>query len=256
MYPRIIDSELFNRVRNIINANKYGKGTPVRFLLKGKVKCGYCGNTVSAESGTTKSGTRIYYYKCLGRKKRMNDCNKSMIRKEVLEELILNSVISEMSKPNAVNAIVKHLLDMQEKMTKTNPNLSLLLKQQKQNELALNNLIAAIERGIISNSTNKRLHELEHNQEELEKQILIEKSKTAIKLTEKSIREFYKQALKLEPQMLINYLISEIVLFDDRIDIHFNSPIKISPDQNRGLFLFYSETYDLAIIQILIEMYV
>lgn len=255
MYPRIIDSGLFNRVRNIINANKYGKGTPVRFLLKGKVKCGYCGNTVSAESGTTKSGTRIYYYKCLGRKKRINDCNKSMIRKEVLEELILNSIIAEMSKPNAVNAIVKYLLNMQEQMNKNNPNLSLLLKQQKQNETALNNLIAAIERGIISNTTNKRLHDLESQQADLGKQILIEKSKTAVKVTEKDIREFYEQALRLAPQMLVNYLIREIVLFDDKIDIYFNSPIKSanSPDDSLG-FCFYSETFDMAVIQIKINM--
>ena len=48
--------------------------------------------------------------------------------------------------------------------------------------------------------------------------------------------------MKLEPQMLINYLIKEIVLYDDKIEIHFNSPIKISPDdyKNRD-FIFYSE---------------
>ena len=255
MYPQIIDTELFNSVRDIINANKYGKGTPARFLLKGKVKCGYCGSTITAESGTTKSGTRLYYYKCLGRKKRMTDCNKSMIRKEVLEKLILNCVVAELSKPTTVNAIVKYLLSLQDEMGRTNSNLSLLLKQQKQNETALNNLIAAIERGIISNTTNKRLHDLESQQADLEKQIIIEKSKSAIKLTEKQIREFYEQALRLEPQMLINYLIKKIVLFDDRIDIYFNSPIKSAngPDESLG-FSFYSETLDMAVIQIKINM--
>ena len=210
MYPRIIDSELFNRVRNIINANKYGKGTPVRFF---------------------------------------------MIREEVLEERILNCVVTELSKPTTVNAIVKYLLSLQDEMGRTNSNLSLLLKQQKQTETALNNLIAAIERSIISNSTNKRFHDLESQQADLEKQIIIEKSKTAIKLTEKQIREFYEQALRLEPQMLVNYLIKKIVLFDDRIDIYFNSPIKSanSPDDNLG-FCFYSETLDMAVIQIKINM--
>lgn len=35
--------------------------------------------------------------------------------------------------------------------------------------------------------------------------------------------------MKLEPQMLINYLIKEIVLYNDHIEIHYNSPLKISP---------------------------
>lgn len=41
--------------------------------------------------------------------------------------------------------------------------------------------------------------------------------------------------------MLINYPIKEIVLFDDKIEIHYNSSIKISPDDSRG-FSFYSKT--------------
>ena len=92
----------------------------------------------------------------------------------------------------------------------------------------------------MSKTTNKRLHELEEQQEALERQILIEKSKTAVKLTEKEIREFYEAALKLEPQMLINYLIKEIVLYDDKIEIYYNSPLKISPDDSRG-FSFYRD---------------
>ncbi len=78
--------------------------------------------------------------------------------------------------------------------------------------------------------------------------MLIKRSKTAVKLSESDIREFYTQALKLEPQMLINYLIKEIVLFDDRIEIHYNSPIKISPDDSLG-FSFCSKTVALNATQ-------
>ncbi|MDE6441544.1 MAG: hypothetical protein K2L12_02170 [Clostridia bacterium] len=96
----------------------------------------------------------------------------------------------------------------------------------------------AIENGIVSNTTNKRLHELEKQQIELERQILIERSKCAIKIPEKFIREFYVQALQEEPQAIINYLIKKVVLFDDYIEIHYNSPIRISPDDSQG-FSFY-----------------
>lgn len=58
------------------------------------------------------------------------------------------------------------------------------------------------------------------------------------------MREFYRQALELEPQMLINYLIKEIILYDDKIEIYFNSPIKINNDKSdcadsTSGFLFY-----------------
>ena len=62
------------------------------------------------------------------------------------------------------------------------------------------------------------------------------------------IKEFYTQALELEPQMLINYLIKEIVLFDDKIEIHYNSPIRISPDDSQG-FSFYSKTIQINAVQ-------
>ena len=247
MYPQIVPTELYEKVRAIVNKNKFGKrSVKADFLLRHKIKCGYCGQSINAESGTTKNGTRVYYYKCNGRKKRLNDCQKSMVRKEVLEELVLNTVMEELNAPETIDNIVSGLLQLQDSRIKTNPALSLLLKEQWQTETALNNLVAAIERGILSNTTNKRLHELESRQEELERLILIEKSKTAVKVSEQDIREFYEQALREEPKMLINYLIKEIVLFDDRMEIYFNSPIKKSPDESRG-FSFYSSFADMHV---------
>ena len=105
--------------------------------------------------------------------------------------------------------------------------------------------MAAILQGIFSNTTNKRLHELESKQEELEKQILIEKSKLSVQLSEETIRRFYTEALKSEPQLLVECLVKEIILFDDKIEIQFNSPIKISPDESRG-FTFYTEDIKLS----------
>ena len=123
--------------------------------------------------------------------------------------------------------------------------------------------MTAIENGVFTATTTKRLKELESRQEELERQIIIEKNKTAVKYSESDIREFYEQALKLEPQMLINYLIKEILLFDDRIEIYYNSPIVKSPDNNRG-FCFCDKTvnmltyinYNTSFQEIQLKMYV
>ncbi|MDE5765595.1 MAG: recombinase family protein [Clostridia bacterium] len=250
MYPQIVPTEIYEKVRAKINENQYGKrSVEVVYLLRHKLKCGYCGQPISAETGTSKNGQVKRYYKCLGRK-RQNGCQKSMIGKDYLENLIIATTIDELSKPQNMNSLVKGLLKIQEQQSNGTPILNLLTKEKRQTENAINNIMTAIEKGVITNTTTKRLKELEEQQENLERQILIERSKTAVKLTERDIREYYEQSLKLEPQMLINFLINEILLFDDKIEIHYNSPIKISPDdENNQGFIFYSKTIKLNSIQ-------
>ncbi len=83
--------------------------------------------------------------------------------------------------------------------------------------------MSAIEQGLYTATANKRMRELEERQAELERLIIIERSKMQIKATASEIRSFYTSALFLEPLMLINYLVKEIVLFDDEIHIYYNS---------------------------------
>ena len=243
MYPQIVPREIYDIVRAKIDKNKYGrKCVKVDFLLRQKLICGYCGHSVNGESGTSHTGAVAYYYKCRGRKKHLADCHKTMMRKEELETLVLDAVIQALTEKNTMKAIVSGLLAVQENLITASSDLYFLEKQKKQVETALNNLVAAIERGILSNATNQRLHDLEKQQEELERKILVERSKTVVKLNEDDIRAFYEQALRLEPKLLINFLIKEIVLYDDHIDIYFNSPIRTSPDDNSQGFSFYSKT--------------
>ena len=242
MYPQIVSTETFRTVRDKVNSNKYGKkSVDVVYLLRHKMKCGLCGESLIAECGKSKIGERYYYYKCHGRKNLHNGCNQLAYRKEVLESFVIDNIIKELSKPDVMDKIVKELLTLQEQETPKNSILSVLLKEQKQVENSLNNIMLAIERGIMSNTTNKRLHELENRFQELEKQIIIEKSKEEIKLSEKEIRAFYEKALRMEPLMLINYLIKEIVVYENAIHIYYKNPLNISPDGSQG-FCFSDKT--------------
>ena len=179
MYPAIIDREMFDSVQAILKTYQHGKNSiEVTYLLRNKLKCGYCGQSIIGECGTAKNGN---------------------------ENRLLNAYI----------------------------------KEQKDNERAINNIVANMERGIVAKATSNRLCELETRQEELERLILIEQSKQTVKITETQIRTFYEQALKYEPQMLINYIVIEIIMYDDRIDIIYNRPIIESPDdENRQGFVF------------------
>ena len=245
MYPQIVDTETFNKVRAKVTKNKYGKkSVQIDFLLRQKLICGNCGQPMHGESGTTRNGTKIYYYKCNGRKKRINDCNKGMVRKEVIEDIVIETAVKELSNPENMNYIVSELLQIQERQLKENSVLKVLTRQQKQVETAINNMVNAVERGIITNATSKRLKELESQQELLERQILIERSKQAVQFKESDIREFYEKMLH-EPKMLITYLIKQVILYDNKIEIQFNSPIRISPDDEKSGLIFYSETIDM-----------
>lgn len=69
MFPQIVPTEIFEKVREKVEKNHYGKrSVQVIYLLRNKLKCGYCGQSVNAECGTSQNGEKKYYYKCLGRK--------------------------------------------------------------------------------------------------------------------------------------------------------------------------------------------
>ena len=247
IYPQIVPTEIFEKVRKKVNENKFGKRSiEVEFLLRNKVKCGYCGCSVMSESGTAHNGEKKYYYKCRGRKAKLNDCQNKSVRKYVLEKMVIDSVIEELSNIKTINFVVNKLLEFQETQTKANIVLNLLLKEKQTTDTAINNIMTAIEQGGSTNTAMKRMRELEQRQENLEKEIAKEKSKTPILLTEKDIRYYYVQALRLEPKLLINLMIKEIVLYEDKIEIYFTSPLKTSPDINRG-FSFATKYRNLSI---------
>lgn len=164
----------------------------------------------------------------------------------MLEKIILENVLEQMQKPNNLDYIISGIMREQERRAQVNVVLSLLLKEQRQTENAIQNIMTAIENGGTTNTVMKRMRELEARLSELEQQILIEKSKTTVQLSESQIREFYTKALALEPKLLINYLIKQITLYEDRIEIEYNSPIKQSPDNDNRGFLICSKTVKLS----------
>ena len=203
IFPAILPVELFNRVRLMVDKNRDGKRSiRVDYLLRHKMKCGYCGMPISAECGTSKTGEKKYYYKCLGKKKYRNGCQQNPIRKDVLENYVVSHIVSALMDEAIVDTLVDTLYDRQAKQMDEQAAVNLLTKELRQVEHSLDNIIAAIEKGIVSLTTNKRLHELETRQQELEKQIEIEKARRIVILSKAELRTYYKEALLLEGKMV------------------------------------------------------
>lgn len=93
------------------------------------------------------------------------------------------------------------------------------------------------QKGVVTATTTSRRLELETTLNELEQKITVEKCKQPVRLTREQIRTYYGKALKLEPQLLISYLVRRIVLFDDRAEIEYNTPIDTTPGDGRGILL-------------------
>ena len=247
MYPQIVTPKTFEIVREKVKVNQYGKRSlDVVYLLRNKMKCGYCGQPINAECGTSKNGKRKHYYKCFGRK-RNSGCKKKMIPKDLLEKLVIEVIITVLANTTNKETLISAILKQQERRIAQNSILKVLLREQKQVNNALENMVAAIEQGVITNTTTKRLKELETRLEDLERQILIEKSKNAVRVPESAIREYYDEALPLGAEQLINYLIKDIVLYDDKIEIHFNKPTRTSPDDNQGFSIYTEKNGDITI---------
>ena len=255
IYPPIISQEIFSTVRAKVNANKYGKrSVDVVYLLRHKMKCGYCGESIIAECGTSKMGDRRYYYKCHGRKNLRNGCQQKAFRKEILEKFILDAILEELKKPHNIEHITKGVLALQEAQIKISSTLGILEKERKQNESAIENIMSAVERGFFNATANKRMRELEERQSELDRLIIIERSKMQVKVSAEEIRVFYEAALLQESQMLINYLVREIIVYDEEIQIYFKSPLQTSPDDSQGFSLCDKETKIPVHIQNSLEM--
>lgn len=239
MYPQIVPTHIFEIVRAKAKQNESGKSSiKTVYLFRHKMKCGYCGHPISSETGTARNGEIKRYYKCLGRKVYHNGCEQSVHSKEALEGAIVTAIIREFSKPQTLNGIVKNLLKLQDKYCTDNPKVKTIAREKTKIDNALDNLMSAIDQGIVSKTTKKRLTELEAQQEALECELLIEKSKTAVKVPESFIREYYEEALRLEATMIVNLLVKEVVLYNDRIEVHFNTPLRNCPDESQG-FSFY-----------------
>lgn len=262
IFPPIISKELFDKVQAKAKINNLGKrAIKTSFILKGKIYCGYCGEHIAGDGGIDRHGHPRYYYTCRGRKHGLNDCMKMSIQKDVLENLVLDYIKHILEEDNTMNEIVDNIIQEQRRFIDDNAPLKAMQKEKKITDNSIENLLNAIENGGNSPSIMQRLHSLEEKQQKLDEQIAIEKSKAMSVLTKTEIREFYGKALALSDRMLIEYLVKKIILFDDKIQIIFNSPLTYgSPDESLGFSIIdrksirhYKVNYGYKAIQEIIE---
>ena len=222
----IVPLELFDDVQEKMLKNKKA---PARrkaeddYLLTTKLHCGYCGALMFGESGTSRTGEVHRYYKCATAKKHKG-CKKKTVRKQWLEDLVVNQTMQLVRDDAAMESIIAKVMELQDR---ENTNLPLYEKQLRDAESGIQNMLNAIQAGILTSSTKERLEQLEETKRELEARIAEEKLAKP-KVTEEFIRfwllRFRKlnMSLKDQRQALVDTFINAIYLYDDKVLITFN----------------------------------
>ncbi len=247
--PAIVPKPLFDEVQRRLALNKVG-GNSVRaeFLLKGKCLCGQCGRTYQGESGTSRNGTVKFYYKCVKRKLE-NACDATIFQKDYLEKFVTDRTLLVFGNQENIERIADTVLQINKKRLHDKSLKKVLLEQREQSQKSLDNILKAIEAGILNATTKKRMDELEEDIAVINEKIAIEEYKEKNSLKKEQIVEYLVHQVRKTPKLMLYCLIQKVIIFKDKVDIYYNymntpNPDGFSPEINRdSLFIECSPVF-------------
>lgn len=167
---RIIDNGNFDKVQKRLEENKHGGKRTQRKLdlsveiedywLTGHIYCGLCGETMQGTAGTRKSGSRHYYYSCKGH--RQHKCPAKSKPKDVIERIVTYILDQIVRDPTNRLQIEEHCYAYYlQQHDDGGAYIASIQAQMHETETKINNIMLAIETGIITETTGERLKSLE-----------------------------------------------------------------------------------------------
>ncbi len=224
--PAIVEEDLFYRVQQRLEKNKRAPAkikAADDFLLTTKLFCGKCERMMVGESGTSHTGAKHYYYKC-GAAKRKKGCDKKAIKKDWIERVVVRLTIERVLNEGRINHIIDSLLALQKSEDITTPALR---RQLAEVEKGITNMLNAIQKGILTDSTKGRLDELEKQKEELSLNI------TVAELQKPTLTREYMECWFSQFQCgnqdsdeyrkrLIDTFVNSVYVYDDKLVLTYN----------------------------------
>ena len=229
--PQIVDIELFNRANEKLDENK-GKNARAKanelYHLSGKTYCAYCNELITADSGTNHEGIVYKYYKCSARKKRKNNCKKTTIRKEYFENKIIDKTVQDILIPSVIDEIAKNVTESFNKSLKENFEIKSLEKQKKLIENKIDNILKAIEEGVLTRTTKDRLMKYESEKEDIESRLVIEQNKSTKPIEFSQVKAFLSAfankdySKQINRHRLLEIFVNRIYLYDEYAMVIYN----------------------------------
>ena len=226
--PPMIEEDIFimaskNTMENKNRAAHYKEVAD--YLLGGKAYCGYCGEKLVGESGYSKTKVPHYYYKCRGRKKRINDCKLRSFQKDFLEKLVVDNIKEVLLQSEVLEDIAIKIVEAYNSITQKDDALTINEKELSKNKKEIENVINAIKSGIVSNTLKETLAELESQKQKLEDEHIKLKTRSHYKLQCKDAMNFLMSLLSIDNEsekyrkILIDRFVRKVIVYDDKVDI-------------------------------------
>ena len=226
--PAIVPPDLFEQVQEKLSKNRKAparaKAVDEYYLLSTKIFCGLCSAYMIGESGHSSTGKVHYYYKCATAKKNRS-CKKKTVKKAWIEDIVVNKAMQLINDDKILEKIADAILQLQ---TQENITFPMLKKQLAETERGIENMLNAIQQGILNQSTKKRLDDLEEAKSDIEVKILQEEIHKPLLSREQILFWLHKfrgidVSKQDQRQLLIDTFINSIYLYDDKLVITFNS---------------------------------
>lgn len=173
--PAIVSKETFRKAQAMIKQHHEkpaAKKIEGGFLLTGKLFCGHCGDPMTGDGGTSKTGKTYSYYTCTKRRKKK--CNKERAPKQWIEDLIVDTLIQIANDDKVIDEFADRFMTWQENK-ETHDELRILEDRLKRNEAAIKNVMTVIDSGLITGSIRSHLMDLEAEKADIEKGIAVQK---------------------------------------------------------------------------------
>ena len=217
--PAIIDKDLFEKVQKKITVNKKAPAIHKAeddYLLTTKLFCGKCGAMMLGECGTSKNGKTYHYYKCAQAKK-THKCDKTAVKKEKIENVVIKAIVEKIADDKLMEQLSYQLHELQLQENQIVPALRQKLADVEEK---IENILTAIESGVVLKTTKSRLEKLEKEQEALTIELAEAEIKSPLLTQEQllfGLTKFRKLDLntKIGKQTLIDGFVNKIYLYDD-----------------------------------------
>lgn len=157
-----------------------------------------------------------------------------------MEQLVLQITRDIIGTSENIELIADGVMEIHEKRLHDHSVLNLLLAERDKLQKVVDNIMKAIEQGILTPTTKARMEQTEQQLSDINVQINAEQCKLQSQLKREQVIEYLKHTVWQKPQLMIYTLIQKIVLYDDKIEIYYNyaDPMKAdaSPADEHRLF--------------------
>ena len=227
--PRIVSDELYFKVQEAITTKKNPQGrhrVNGDYLLTGKLFCGHCKSPMTGISGTGRAGKLHFYYVCQKRRTEKT-CHKKNVRRDVIELKIAKAIRDYALKDDIIEWIADSCVEDHDRRV-SESHLSVFEDQLAEVNRSIKNVMSAIEKGIITETTKGRLMELEAERTAIEGKMCA--AKAAIVPTNRerlvewlrSLREGDVHDKKYQAGLFDTFLVAAYLYDDNRVKIVFS----------------------------------